>query len=64
MDVLRPKILNIDGRQYRLNTADCCPNEYDEPETDKAETQMHNIGTSERLPSYVERDGEILWIGD
>uniref|UniRef100_A0A2S2PIA6 Activating signal cointegrator 1 complex subunit 1 n=1 Tax=Schizaphis graminum TaxID=13262 RepID=A0A2S2PIA6_SCHGA len=58
MDVLRPKILNIDGRQYRLNTADC-PNEYDEPvkpKTDKAEIQMHNIETSERLPSYVERD--------
>ncbi|NP_001280311.1 activating signal cointegrator 1 complex subunit 1 [Acyrthosiphon pisum] len=49
MDVLRPKILNIDGRQYRLNTADCCPNECDETET-------HNTEMSESLPAYVERD--------
>lgn len=60
MDVLRPKILNIDGRMYRLNTDDCCPNEYVEPEIDKAEKQMHNNKISERLPSYVERDGKIF----
>lgn len=61
MDVLRPKILNINGRKYRLNTADCCPNEYVEPEIDNAEKQnMHNSKTSERLPSYVERDGKIF----
>lgn len=56
MDVLCPKILNIDGRKYRLNTDDCCPNEYVEPEINKAEKQMHNSKTSERLPAYVERD--------
>lgn len=55
MDVLRPKILKIDGRRYRLNTTDCCPNECDE-------TEPHNIEISERLPSYVERDGKILGI--
>jgi len=60
MDVLRPKILNIDGRQYRLNTADCCANEYEETEMDKVETQPNNTEISEILPSYVERDGEIL----
>lgn len=49
MDVLRPQILVIDGRQYRLNTADCCPNIYNETEANKTES----------LPSYVERDGEI-----
>lgn len=43
MDVLCPQILVIDGRQYRLNIADCCPNIYSE---------------TENLPSYVERDGE------
>lgn len=48
MDVLRPKILVVDGRQYRLNTADYCPNDYNERQPDD----------SERLPSYVERDGE------
>lgn len=62
MDVLRPKILNIDGRKYRLNTADCCLNECDETEMLKAETQTHNIEMSESLPSYVERDGTILGI--
>lgn len=60
MDVLRPKILNIDGRKYRLNTDDCCLNEFVETEIDKAEKQMHNTKTSERLPSYVERDGKIF----
>jgi len=55
MDVLRPKILNIDGRQYRLNTVDCCPNECHETET-------HNTEMSESLPAYVERDGKILGI--
>jgi len=62
MDVLRPKILNIDGRKYRLNTTDCCPNEYNETEMDRHETQTHNTEMSESLPSYVERDGEILGI--
>jgi len=62
MDVLRPKILNVDGRKYRLNTADCCPNDCDATETDKAEIQIHNTEAAESLPSYVERDGEILKI--
>jgi len=62
MDVLRPKILNIDGRKYRLNTNDCCPNECDETEMDKYETQTDNTKMSENLPSYVEKDGEILGI--
>lgn len=62
MDVLCPKILNIDGRKYRLNTPHCCPNEVDETEMDKHETQTHNTEMSESLPSYVERDGEILGI--
>jgi len=47
MDVLRPKILVVDGRQYRLNTAaDCFPNDYNESGPDD----------SERLPLYVEGD--------
>jgi len=62
MDVLRPKILNIDGRKYRLNTTYCCLNECDETEMDKHETQAHNTETSNSLPSYIERDGEILGI--
>jgi len=60
MDVLCPKILNINGRKYRLNTADCYLNEYVEPEIDKAEKQMYNSKASERLPSYVERDGKTF----
>jgi hypothetical protein len=52
MDVLRPKIMIIDGRHYRLNTADCCPINYNEMQTDN----------TENLASYIERDGktEIL----
>lgn len=49
MDVLRPKLLVIDGRQYRLNHAEYCPNDYDE---------VVQPDVAERLPSYVERDGE------
>lgn len=56
MDVLRPRILNIDGRKYRLNTADYYPNECVETEMDKVETQPHNTEMSESLPSYVERE--------
>ncbi|VVC26391.1 Protein kinase A anchor protein, nuclear localisation signal domain,Activating signal cointegrator [Cinara cedri] len=47
MDVLRPKIFVINGRQYRLNTDDCFPDDnINEIQTDIAE----------KLPSYVERD--------
>lgn len=50
MDVMRPKIFVVDGRQYRLNTADCLP-------------PIDDIGThrdnTESLPSYVERDGNF-----
>lgn len=49
MDVLSPKILVIDGRRYRLNTADSCPN-------DPIETQT---SITENLAPYVEKDGEI-----
>lgn len=49
MDVLRPKILVIDGRHYRLNTAEYCPDDYDESQPN-----------AENLPSYVERDGEFV----
>lgn len=48
MDVLRPQIVVIDGRQYRLNTADCCSNNYNELQTDD----------TENLASYIERDGK------
>lgn len=51
MDVLRPKILVVDGRHYRLNTAEHCPNDYNESQPDN---------NSEKLPSYVERDGESV----
>lgn len=54
MDVLRPKLLVIDGRQYRLNTADCCS-----ANEDNVENQMNN---NENFPSYVEKDGEIFRI--
>jgi len=47
MDVMRPKILVIDGRQYRLNNNDDCPND---------ETPVDN---TENLPSYFEKDGEL-----
>lgn len=56
MDVLYPKIMEIDGRRYRLNTAHCLPVECDETKTDKVETQTHNTQISECLPPYVERD--------
>lgn len=59
MDVLRPKILNIDGRLYRLNTDDCYSIECNETNMDKDDTQTLNTEMSESLPSYVERDGEI-----
>lgn len=52
MDVLRPKILVVDGRQYRLNTADCSSNDYNESQTDNTQC----------LPSYVERDGKIEYL--
>lgn len=48
MDVLRPKLMIVDGRQYRLNNADCCPNDDNEMQTDN----------TEHLASYVERDGK------
>lgn len=50
MDVLRPKILVIEGRHYRLNTDEYYPNDYNE-------SQPVN---SENLPSYVEREGESV----
>lgn len=53
MDLLRPKILVIDGRQYRVNSADCYPDDYiNETQTDNAE----------KIPSYVEPDGENVRI--
>lgn len=50
MDVLRPKILVIDGRHYRLNTAEYYPNDYNE-------SQPVNSGN---LPYYVEQNGESI----
>lgn len=50
MDVLRPKILVIDGRRYRLNNEESCPNDYNEYQPDN----------TEKLPTYVERDGETV----
>lgn len=51
MDVLRPKLFVICGRQYRLNTDDYC-----QVDKDNVEPQ---INSNENLPSYVERDGEL-----
>lgn len=51
MNVLRPKILVIDGRRYRLNTADCCQDDY---------THVAQANDAEHLPSYVELDGENM----
>lgn len=48
---MRPKIFVVDGRQYRLNTADCLP------PGDDVGTRVEN---AENLPSYVERDGKTL----
>lgn len=51
MNVMRPKLFVIDGRQYRFNSVDGCPN--NENETLAAK--------SEHPPSYVERDGETVF---
>lgn len=54
MDVLNPKILIVDGRHYRLNNSDCCPNDCIE-----APTPTDHV---ENLPSYIEKDGETMRI--
>lgn len=51
MNVMRPKLFVIDGRQYRFNSVDGCPN--NENETLAANT--------EHPPSYVERDGKTVF---
>lgn len=48
MNVMRPELTVVDGRQYRLNTAYCSPD-------DDKQTCANEDKT---LPCYVESDGE------
>lgn len=51
MNVMRPKLFVIDGRQYRFNSVDDCPNNENEILAVK----------NEHPPAYVERDGETVF---